>query len=459
MAHSSQKVRLRPASKTPAERVSMTFERFASLSAASGVLLLAVTVVAMVWANSPLAHIYHYLFEELTLSVTLGSIGWSAHTVHWINDLLMAVFFFMVGLEIKREVLFGELSSVKRAALPLIAALGGMIAPGTIYALINRGGDGMHGWGIPTATDIAFALGVMALLGSRIPTGLRVFLTTLAVADDLGALLVIAIFYTDSPNLTNLLIAGGALLVMFIMNRAGVRWPVLYLIVGGVVWWFIHHSGVHATIAGVVTAMSIPSRSREDLARFALFARESAQSLEKSPHQRGALLSGDQQEVISGIEDACEKAQSPMQRLEHSLVPWVSFLIVPLFALANAGVPLATGDTSPTDLLRSPECLGVALGLLLGKPIGIFVASFIGVKLGLGALPSGVTFKHVHGAAWLGGIGFTMSLFIASLAFVKNGAPDPAQLNAAKIGILLGSAVAAIVGLVLLARAAPARES
>ena len=456
MAHDTPKIRLRTSSKTAADRVSLAFGRFASLSAAGGVLLVGVAAVAMIWANSAWAQSYVWLFQELHLNVKLGVFGWDAPLLLWINDLLMAVFFFMVGLEIKREVLFGELSSLKRASLPLIAAAGGMAVPGLIYAAVNRGGDGMHGWGIPTATDIAFALGVMGLLGSRVPPGLKVFLTTLAVADDLGALLVIALFYTESPSVTNLLIAFAALGVMFIMNKSGVRWPVLYLLVGGVVWWFIHHSGVHATIAGVLTAMAIPSKSREDIRSFAVFTRDAAETLVASSSATASaspLLSGDQHAYISGIEDACEKAQNPVQRLEHGLVPWVSFLIVPIFALANAGVPLSTGDTPVSALLSSKECVGVALGLVIGKPVGIFVASLLAVKLGLGVLPSGVTFRHIHGAAWLGGIGFTMSLFIASLAFVRDGAVNIDQLNAAKMGILGGSSVAAVVGLAVLALA------
>jgi NhaA family Na+:H+ antiporter len=454
VAHDIQKIRLRTASKTAADRISLAFGRFTSLSAAGGVLLVGVAAVAMIWANSPWAESYVWLFQKLHLNVKLGGFGWDAPLLLWINDLLMAVFFFMVGLEIKREVLFGELSSLKRASLPLIAAVGGMAVPGLIYAAVNRGGEGMHGWGIPTATDIAFALGVMGLLGSRVPVGLKVFLTTLAVADDLGALMVIALFYTESPSVLNMLIAFGGLAVMVIMNRSGVRWPVLYLMAGAVVWWFVHHSGVHATIAGVLTAMTIPSKSREDIRSFALFARDAADTLAASSKATPSpLLSGDQQAYISGIEDACEKAQNPVQRLEHSLVPWVSFLIVPIFALANAGVPLSTGDTPVSALLSSKECVGVVLGLVIGKPVGIFVASVLAVKLGLGVLPSGVTFRHIHGAAWLGGIGFTMSLFIASLAFVKGGEVNPDQLNAAKIGILGGSSVAAVVGMAVLALA------
>lgn len=444
--------RFQPESPTPAEKLSATFRRFAAFSAAGGIVLIIVTVLAMVWANSGWADSHVRFFNSIPLRVTLGEFGWTASIQYWINDALMAVFFFMIGLEIKREVLFGELSSVKRAALPLIAAVGGMAVPGTIYAIINRGGDGMHGWGIPTATDIAFALGVMTLLGSRVPAGLKVFLTTLAVADDLGALIVIALFYTESPSVVNILIAFGALGVMYAMNKFGVRSAPLYLIVGAVVWWFIHHSGVHATIAGVLTAMTIPGDSRMKTDIFARFASSTANDVGAAVVSPG-LLAGDIQEKISSIEDVCERAQSPMQRLEHGLVPWCGFFIIPVFALANAGVPLSTGGVALSDIVKYPEYLGVAFGLIIGKPLGIFAASYIAVKLGLGALPTGVSFKHIHGAAWLGGIGFTMSLFIAGLAFKSGDETTVLQLNAAKLGILSGSTVAAIFGLVILSRA------
>jgi len=459
MHSAKESTRLVSDSPTAAEKLSMNFRRFAAFSAAGGVVLIVITAIAMVWANSPWAETYARWFGSIPLRVTLGEFGWSASMRDWINDALMAVFFFMIGLEIKREVLFGELRSIKRAALPLIAAVGGMAVPGAIYAVINRGGDGMHGWGIPTATDIAFALGVMTLLGSRVPAGLKVFLTTLAVADDLGALIVIALFYTENPSVSNILIAFAALGVMYGMNKAGVRSAGLYLLVGAVVWWFIHHSGVHATIAGVLTAMTIPSDSRADIGAFARFTTSTASDLRNVDSDPASPLSGEQQEKIGAIEEACERAQSPMQRLEHSLVPWCGFFIIPIFALANAGVPLSTGDVALGDIVRYPECLGVALGLTLGKPIGIFVASFIAVKLGLGALPTGVNFKHIHGASWLAGIGFTMSLFIAGLAFKSNGDVGVLQLNAAKLGILGGSTVAALVGLVVLTLATRSRSA
>ncbi len=431
----------------PADALKTPIERFMAFGAAGGLTLLFVTIVAVVWANSPWGHHYHHVFEGIKLSVTLGGFGWTAHTVHWINDLLMAVFFFYVGLEIKREVLVGELKSPRKAAVPLFAALGGMVVPAGIYAAFNLGTDGSHGWGIPMATDIAFALGILALMGSKVPNGLKVFLTTLAVADDLGALIVIAVFYTDSPNLANLGWAFLALVVMAGMNRFGIRQPVWYLLAGAFVWWFIHHSGVHATIAGVLTAMTIPVRKRVDVEKYSAFVIQSAKDFDLAgPHEDGVILSTDQRAIVQGIEDACDRVQSPLQSLEHALHPWVAFLVVPVFALANAGVTLGDGVQ---EAALSRESIGIALGLVLGKPIGVMLFSFIAVKAGVGALPQNTTWPMVHGAAWLAGIGFTMSLFIANLAFVGDELAVQ-QLTSAKIGVLGGSTIAAIVGLMVL---------
>jgi NhaA family Na+:H+ antiporter len=418
----------------------------------------------MVWANSGFADSYEELFHHTKLSVELGSLSWKKDLVHWINDLLMSVFFFLIGLEIKREVLFGQLSHIRRAALPLIAAAGGMAVPGLIYTLINVGGDGMHGWGVPTATDIAFALGIMGLLGSRVPIGLKVFLTTLAIADDLGALLVIAIFYSDELQYAQLAFAGIALVVMFILNRFGVRSALPYIVCGGFCWWFIYHSGVHATISGVLAAITIPSSRRADMDVFADFVISSAERLKQVDPERASdaaapLLQGHEQDITAAINDATNKAQNPLQKFENMLLPWVNFAIVPIFALANAGVPLwSRGDVQNAgpgiiQLLTSKECLGIFFGLVLGKPIGVMAASFLAVKTGLGELPAGVAWRHVHGAAWLAGIGFTMSLFIGNLAFSRGGAVNTEQVTEAKLGILGGSLVASCIGLAVLARA------
>ncbi|MBY0395662.1 MAG: Na+/H+ antiporter NhaA, partial [Thermoleophilia bacterium] len=423
----------------------------ARLGAASGIVLLLCAVAALALANSSLADDYRRLVH-LEIGLTLGDFRITNPAGWWINDGLMALFFFIVGLEIKREVLTGELRSPRAAALPVIAAAGGMLAPGLIYAAFNLGHPTLRGWGIPTATDIAFALGVLALLGDRVPTGLRVFLATLAIADDIGALLVIAVFYTERLQFAYLTAAGAVLGIMVCFNVAGVRRPWLYLIAGVPLWWLIYRSGVHATIAGVLAAFTIPATSRVDRQTFTLFVRSALGAIE---HEKGTPLrsSPAQQAAVQGIEDACQKVQTPMQSFEHALIPWVTFLIVPLFALANAGV---TVSGAIADALRARETLGVVAGLAVGKPLGITLFSLLALKTGLGRMPAGVTVRMLHAAAWIAGIGFTMSLFIANLAFPAQA--QAAELDHAKIGILAGSTVSAAVGLALLAHATRPRR-
>lgn len=453
---SRKKVSKIAASKDPVDVVIAPIQRFLDLETAGGIVMLACAALAMFWANSPWVHAYDAIFYETKISFSIASLkvlGKHPESIYWINDALMAAFFFLVGLEIKREVLIGELSSVKKAAVPLFAALGGMAVPGAIYAAFNWGEPSLRGWGVPMATDIAFALGVMALLGNRVPVALRVFLAALAIADDLGALVIIAAFYTDHLELTNLALAGGCLAVMAGMNLMGVRRSLPYAVVGLFLWFFVLESGVHATIAGVLGAMTIPVRAEVDTKRFMAFTRQRVDELEEEgKHGESIVTSPMQQGLVQSVEDACNRVQSPLHQLEHAMAPWIAFVIVPIFALANAGVPLK-GDLTALATSRVP--LGVALGLMLGKPIGIMLAAWIAVRMGLGALPRGVTWKHLHGAAWLGGIGFTMSLFIATLAF-----PSRDDLNAAKLAILVGSAISGIVGLVILSRASsPTRKA
>jgi NhaA family Na+:H+ antiporter len=437
-----------PAPARLVRRVVDTFTEFTQAASAGGIALLATTAVALAWANSPWAESYHHLWET---PVTVGAPGFglteSLH--HWINDGLMAVFFFLVGLEIKRELLVGELASVRQAALPIAAAIGGMVVPAGLYAALNAGGPGAAGWGIPMATDIAFALGVLALLGSRVPLGLKVFLAALAIVDDLGAVLVIALFYTASIQWAALAVAAGVLALLLVINRAEVRHPAPYVLLGLVLWVAFLKSGVHATIGGVLLALTIPARTRLDRAEFEARLRTQLAAFEQADDAPGAttpdgdvdpVTYGVQQEVIEDIEDACEGAQTPLMRLEHALHGVVAFGIMPLFALANAGVPLG----APTGGAGGAITLGVLLGLVVGKPLGITLASWLAVRGGAAVLPSGVTWRHVHGAAWLGGIGFTMSLFIGGLAF-----PDPALLGAAKLGILGASVVAGFGGWLL----------
>jgi NhaA family Na+:H+ antiporter len=432
----------------PVDRLLAPLHRFTRLEASGGILLLACTAAALGWANSPWGREYHDLFHGMQVTFSLGDwVALSKPVEWWINDAVMAVFFFLVGLEIKREILVGELSSVRKAALPMMAALGGMVVPATIFAVLNLHHEGSRGWGVPMATDIAFALGVLALLGKRVPLGLRVFLTTLAIADDLGALVVIAVFYTEDLAGEYLVAAFSAAAIMGLMNWLGVRSAIAYLVVGLVLWYMVLLSGVHATIAGVLGAMTIPVRTRVDTKRFLDFTRQSVDEFMRAGASgSGIVTDARQQALVQAMEDACNQAQTPLQQLEHALTPWVAFLIVPVFALANAGVDIHEGLGGEEGVLVS---VGVGLGLMLGKPLGIFAATWLAVRLRMGELPSGVRWGHIHGAGWLAGIGFTMALFIAHLAYRTH----PEFLTAAKVGILSGSALAAVVGLFVLLRA------
>jgi len=428
------------------ERLLAPFERFMRMEASGGIVLIVMAVLAMLWANSHLSDEYRAIFQERTLTVGYGAWALSKPLILWINDLLMAVFFLLVGLEIKREILGGDLSSPRKAALPVAAAIGGMVVPGLIYAAVNWGEPTLRGWGVPMATDIAFALGVLALVGSRVPGSVRVFLTSLAIADDLGALVIIAVFYTEQIGLTYLGYAGIGLGVLVVLNVLGFRNPLVYIVVGVVIWYFVLKSGVHATIAGVLVALTIPARRRVDQRHYVDFVKRMLGRFESQiADDRPRKTTSEQQMAVFAIERAGKAVESPLRRLEHQLVPWVAFLILPVFALANAGVAIEVGDESGRAMPMR-VVVGVVAGLVLGKPIGVFGATWIAVKLGLGELPPRVRWQHIHGAAWLAGIGFTMALFIANLAF----ASDAAALDAAKLGVLGASVVAGVVGLVVL---------
>ncbi|HEX2035187.1 MAG TPA: Na+/H+ antiporter NhaA [Chloroflexota bacterium] len=424
------------------------FRKFAHQEASGGVLLLLCTVLALVWANSPWADGYAALWHT-PVTVGVGGFELSEDLLHWINDGLMAVFFFVVGLEIKRELLVGELASPRRAALPIAAAVGGMLVPAALYALLNAGTEGARGWGVPMATDIAFALGVLALLGSRVPVALKVFVTALAVVDDIGAVLVIALFYTPSLVWPALMWAAACLAGLVALNRLGVRRPLPYGLLGVALWLATFQSGIHATVAGVLLAITIPARSRIDAGSFA--ARGQAlldvfrgASPAASPGAPAVAVVGEEQlAAVGALEEACEQVQTPLQRLEHSLHPWVAFGIMPVFALANAGVAL--GAQAGGEALTHHVTLGVLLGLVLGKQLGVTLFTWLAVRTGLAALPSGVTWRHIYGGGWLAGIGFTMSLFITGLAF-----DDPATAARAKVGILVASLIAGVGGWLLL---------
>ena len=413
------------------------FQRFVALESSSGILLLLAAVAALVWANSPFAESYFELWQTMG-TAGLGGLVVEKPLLLWINDGLMAIFFFVVGLEIKREVLIGELAAPKKAALSVAAAIGGMAVPAAIYFALNRGGPGAAGWGVPMATDIAFALGVLALLGRRVPLALKVFVTAVAIVDDLGAVLVIAVFYTEKLSTEMLAVGAVFLLAMAGLNRGGVRrtWP--YALLGACLWLAFLKSGVHATIAGVLGALAIPANRKIDAPEFLLRAEALLDEVREDMVPERVAPTPDQRDAVHALEKAAENMDTPLSRLEHALHPWVAYFIMPVFALANAGVAVAGGLGAT---LGSPIALGIVLGLFLGKQVGVLGAAWLAVKTGLAALPGGTSWRQVWGVSLLCGIGFTMSLFIAGLAF-----PQAALLDAAKVGILAGSLVSGVAG-------------
>jgi len=428
----------------PIDRILSPFQEFFQQEASSGILLIAATLIALIWANSPMAESYHALWES-QVTIQFGPFGISKDLIHWINDGLMAVFFFVVGLEIKREVMVGELASPRKAILPIVAAIGGMAFPALFYLLFNASGQAHAGWGIPMATDIAFALGVLSLLGKRVPISLKVFLTAVAIVDDLGAVLVIALFYTSKMVWISLLVAAFFLFLLIVTNRLGVRSPLVYALLGIGLWVAFLKSGVHATIAGVLLAMTIPVKTRINTEEFVTHADFFLNEFRKAGKPgESVITNAGQRSAIQAIEIAAEHAQTPLQRLEHILHPWVSYCIMPIFALANAGVALK-GDLA--FIFTQPVTLGIMAGLIFGKQIGVFTASYIAVKLKWADLPSGMSWKRLYGLSWLAGIGFTMSLFIASLAFTTS-----EFITEAKAGILLASLISGIVGAIILNR-------
>jgi len=437
---------------SPSRLGHLPFARFLRTEAASGVLLLLATMAALIWANSPWSGAYEAA-AHLDVAIRLGPWELNKTLLHWINDGLMAIFFFLVGLEIKREMLTGELASPRLAALPIAAAIGGMAVPAAIYALFNQGGPGAGGWGVPMATDIAFSLGILAMLGKRVPAALKVFLAALAIVDDLGAVLVIAIFYTDAISWSSLA-GGGALLALSLgLNRLGVRRPLVYALIGVAIWLLFLRSGVHATVAGVLMAFTIPSKRRIDTISFIADARRIVDEFERVDDPL-PLTNAEQCDLVGELETRCEEVQPPLQRIEHSLHPWVAFGIMPLFALANAGL-VVSGDFFA--VAGNPVGLGIILGLVVGKPLGVLLATLLAVRLGLASLPRGVGVAHLAGVGCLAGVGFTMALFIAGLAFGES-----PLLDSAKAGTLIASTISGVLGVVVLvvtgrrARAKPA---
>ncbi|HEY2568555.1 MAG TPA: Na+/H+ antiporter NhaA [Candidatus Udaeobacter sp.] len=415
------------------------FQRFFRTEAAGGSVLLLFGMAALLLANSPLADTYQRLWQvRLTVGTVSHSLSLTLH--QWIDDGLMATFFLLVGLEIKRELIAGELASVKKAALPIACAIGGMIVPATLYLMCNTNGLGARGWGIPVATDIAFALGALALIAPDAPVGARVLLTALAIVDDLGAVVIIAMFYSHAIAWSALLGAGViiALLIGFNLIGGSRLWP--YLLAGIPLWYFVHESGVHATVAGVALAFTIPMHTRINATEFSRKARNLSDRFDRT--ESGDLrvpTSKAQQEALFAIEHASEAMTAPILRLERALHGFSAFVVMPLFAFANAGVRIAG------PLQHAQVTVGILLGLVVGKPLGVMVAAFGATKSGIAQLPRGVGWGSLLGYACLAGIGFTMSLFIAMLAFDENG-----PINAAKSGVLAGSLLAGIAGAVVL---------
>ena len=413
-----------------------------------GVLLILGTLVALFLANSS----YHDSYESmlhLELGFRIGGFGYEASLEHFINDGLMVIFFFVVGLEIKRELLVGELCSMKKALLPAIAAFGGMIVPAGLYFLLNFNGDYASGWGIPMATDIAFALGILAILGNRVPFSLKVFLLALAIFDDIGAILVIAVFYGGPINWTSLLIGLGLLLCSVALNVFGVRRTLPYALLGIALWFTLLNSGVHATIAGVLLAMTIPARSKLDQQGFKNQTGDFIRNFPDTPVEI-MVVDEDQRELMKKIQCSVNDLDSPLQRLEDSLHDVSNYLILPIFALANAGVQIIGGSSEQT--LFNPISIGILAGLVLGKPIGIFLAVLLSSATGVASMPDGVTKLQILGVGCLGGIGFTMSIFITNLAIT-----DTVPQNEAKLAILLASVLSSVIGILALNKAADRR--
>lgn len=450
--------------RPPGDWLISPFRRFAGLSAASGVVLVACALIAMLWSNFAPAAYQDILHANLAIQI--GPFELSRGLLHWIEDTLMAVFFLLVGLEIKRELLTGELSSVRKASLPIFAALGGMLVPAGIYIAVVAlsttiaGGTiepeaaAWRGWGVPMATDIAFALGVMALLGRRVPLALRVFLSALAIADDLGALIVIAIFYTESLNASAMGWAAMVYLFLIFCALIRVREPLIYTLLGIVLLYFMSETGVHATITGVLVASVIPVSARVDVASYLRSTRKALDVIEEDQRIEGRLtpeLTPTQMVATRIIALNSRHIQPPLHRIEHALGPWVAFLVLPIFALSNAGVDLSGVRFSAETI---PVGLGVFCGLVIGKPLGIVAASWIAVRLGLAALPTGVGWDRMWGVGLLAGIGFTMAVFITGLAFPA----FPETGDVAKLAVLGASVIASVAGLLLLLRCSRASE-
>jgi len=428
------------------------FQYFFTKISQAGFLLFGSAVLAFIWSNVDAEGYHHFWHQELSL--VLGGFVLNHSLVHWINDGLMTIFFLTVGLEIKREMLVGGLSDPRRAALPVAGAIGGMVLPAAIYLGFNWGTSSASGWGIPMATDIAFSLAVLSTLGKRVPFGLRLFLTAFAIADDLGAIVVIAIFYTPSLDLGALAVAGGLVCGLWALNRFGVRHSLPYIALCVLLWFAVSKAGLHPTVAGVITAMFIPSTGKYDTDIFLEMVSKRLENIKCLDGTCGQSVRVNRSHLsaVQEINLACKEVETPLQRLEHSLSSWVGYLVLPLFAIANAGITMTGMDL--TAALTDSVTLGIGAGLVIGKPLGVFLFAFAIAKILGTSLIQGTTWTQIFGAGLLGGVGFTMSLFLSGLSF-----SDPGQLEYAKIGIMLGSFVSALGGYIILRFAPLAKDN
>jgi Na+:H+ antiporter, NhaA family len=426
-------------------RVTQPFQEFARRGVLGGILLVACALLGVIWANSPWREVYFHLWET-PVGIALGEYSFSGNLHLLINDGLMVVFFLLVGLEIKRELLVGELSSRQSASLPIAGALGGMLVPALLYLASNAGGPGSRGWGIPVATDIAFALGVLTLLGPRVPVGLKVFLTALAIVDDIGAVLVIALFYTSQLNMAALSVVAIVLIALMVLGSLRINRLAPYVLLGVVLWAAMLVSGIHASVAGVLLAFTISASTLINSDAFQEQARQIMDRFDRSEVDIPIVLANrGQQEALHELEVASVQVQAPLLRMEHRLHAFVTYVILPVFALSNSGVVLKSGDG-----FGGPVTWGIVLGLVIGKPVGIMLASWLAVRTGLSRLPAATNWSQMFGVACLGGIGFTMSIFVANLAFQPG-----AMLDAAKVAVMGSSIVAGAIGWWLVRRSTP----
>lgn len=422
-------------------RVFLTpFQKFVKIESFSGILLMMSTVLALIWANSPLGDSYRELWQY-DIGIVTQSFEFKKPLILWINDGLMAIFFFLIGLEIKRELLIGELNSTRKIMFPLIGALGGMVVPVVFFLVLNQNPETVKGWGIPMATDIAFSLAILNVLGKRVPLSLKIFLTAFAIVDDIGAVLVIAIFYSGTINITLLLIALGILVGLYFLSHKGYYSKFLMLFMGIAVWVLFLKSGIHPTVAGILLAFAIPIRQKIDTATFLTQLERIYKDIRTSSILQTPILSDEQIANIGDLQGWTAKFRSPLQHLEHVLHGWVAYFIIPIFALANAGVLIDSSVDLDTALV-----INIIICLILGKGIGVSSFVLLAKKIKIIEVPSDISFKQILGVSFLAGIGFTMAIFIASLAF----ATHPEYVDSAKIGILIGSFISAIIGYTIL---------